>query len=248
MDPDFWRDRWQRQDIGFHQAESHDQLRRHWPALGIAPGSPVFVPLCGKSLDMVWLAGQGHRVIGAELSEIAIDDFFAERGLVPAVRNEGSFRVKTAEAYELWCGDIFDLPQGAVAGVAGVYDRAALVAFPAELQPRYAAKLKELVPPAAPILLVKVVTKDGGKPKGVAVSALYPEGKGQFGGRLILRNGLRSDVSFEEQKDGRFRSSQLLPDEEVTVTGHAEGYQEASTKVKIPEGETKEIEIVLEKK
>jgi thiopurine S-methyltransferase len=165
MDPDFWRDRWQRQDIGFHQAEIHDLMRRHWPGLGLAPGSSVFVPLCGKSLDMVWLAGQGHRVIGAELSEIAVDDFFAERSLVPSIRQEASFRVKSAEAYELWCGDIFDLPPGAVADVAGVYDRAALVAFPAELQARYAGKLKELVPPAAPILLV-TLEYEGASMKG----------------------------------------------------------------------------------
>jgi thiopurine S-methyltransferase len=154
MDPAFWRERWQKQDIGFHQPSIHDLLRKHWSRLGLAPGSPVFVPLCGKSLDMVWLAEQGHPVIGAELSEIAVDDFFAERGLVPSVRKVAGFLVKSAEAYELWCGDIFELPADAVAGIAGVYDRAALVAFPAELQERYAAKLKELVPPAAPILLV----------------------------------------------------------------------------------------------
>ena len=91
----------------------------------------MFVPLCGKSLDMVWLAQQGHRVIGAELSERAVDDFFAGQGLTPTTRTAASFTVKSAGAYELWCGDIFDLPREAVAGVAGVYDRAALIALTA---------------------------------------------------------------------------------------------------------------------
>jgi beta-lactamase regulating signal transducer with metallopeptidase domain len=105
----------------------------------------------------------------------------------------------------------------------------------------------EVIRYVAPILLVKVVAKDGYKLKNVQVSAAYPEGKNQFGGKLILKGGLNSDVSFEEQEDGRFRSSQLFPDEEVTITGHAEGYKTASQKVKLPEGTTKEITITLEK-
>ena len=130
MDPSFWHDRWENQDIGFHQADIHALLPAYWPRLELASDAPVFVPLCGKSLDMVWLAQQGHRVIGAELSQRAIDDFFAERGLAPTTRASGSFTVKSAGPYELWCGDFFDLPREAVAGVAGVYDRAALIALP----------------------------------------------------------------------------------------------------------------------
>jgi thiopurine S-methyltransferase len=112
------------------------------------------VPLCGKSLDMVWLAEQGHRVIGAELSPLAIDEFFAQRGLEPTTRTSGNFTVKSAGPFELWCGDIFELPREAVSDIAGVYDRAALVAFPSELQQRYAAALTELLAAQTPILLV----------------------------------------------------------------------------------------------
>jgi len=106
----------------------------------------------------------------------------------------------------------------------------------------------EIVRYEAPILLVKVTAKEGGKPKGAAVTALYPEEKGLQEGGFSVKNGRRSDVSFEEQEDGRFRSSQLLPDEEVTVAAHAEGYQDATAKVKLAEGATKDVEIVLEKK
>jgi thiopurine S-methyltransferase len=154
MDPTFWRERWQKQDIGFHQPAFHDLLQAHWPQLGLAQGAQVFVPLCGKSLDMVWLAEQGHRVIGAELSEIAIDDFFTERGLAPVTGTIGRFTVQSADAYEFWCGDIFELPGEAVAGAAAVYDRAALVAFPPSMQERYAGTLTALAPAGAPILLI----------------------------------------------------------------------------------------------
>lgn len=132
----------------------HDLLRKHWPSLGLAPGTDVFVPLCGKSLDMGWLADAGHRVIGAELSEIAVDEFFAERGLSPTARMLDGFTVKSAGPYELWCGDIFELPHSVVAEVGGTYDRAALIAFPPAEQAGYAERLKALLPRSAPLLLV----------------------------------------------------------------------------------------------
>ena len=154
MDPEFWIERWQKGETGFHRAVPHDQLARFWSTLGLAPGTTIFVPLCGKSLDMVWLAEVGHRVIGAELSELAVDSFFAERGLVPDVETKPGFSVKRAGPYEIWCGDIFALSPAVTAGVAAVYDRAALVAFPPAEQPRYAAKLGDLTPRAAPIALV----------------------------------------------------------------------------------------------
>ncbi len=155
MDRNFWLERWNKQEIGFHQGDFDPALTKHWPKLNVPAGARVFVPLCGKSLDMVWLAQNGHAVVGAELSERAVDDFFAERGLSPAVRREAGFTIKSAGLYEIWCGDFFELPQSAVAGVGGVYDRAALIALPADMQQRYAAKMKALLP-RAPILLVTI--------------------------------------------------------------------------------------------
>lgn len=155
MENSFWIDRWNNQEIGFHQADFDPALIKYWPQLGVQPGKRVLVPLSGKSLDMVWLADNGHSVVGAELSERAIDDFFAERGLTPQVHRQGDFTVKSSGPYEIWCGDFFALPQAAVENVAGIYDRAALVALPADLQKRYAAKLTSLLP-TAPILLVTV--------------------------------------------------------------------------------------------
>jgi RNA polymerase sigma factor (sigma-70 family) len=104
----------------------------------------------------------------------------------------------------------------------------------------------EVVRYTAPILLVKVTAKDGSKPADVGVTADYSAGNGGEG-KMILAAGRHSDVSFEKQEDGRFRSEQLLPDEEVTVTAHAAGYGATPVKVKLPEAQTKEIEIGLEK-
>ncbi|MGI9477680.1 MAG: thiopurine S-methyltransferase [Hyphomicrobiaceae bacterium] len=144
MDAEFWHERWQQSNIGFHQAETEPLLQKHWPALGVTSGAAVVVPLCGKSLDMVWLAGEGHRVIGIELSQIAIDDFFAGLGLTPEKRSEPGFTVSSAGPYELWCGDFFEMPVSRTRDVAAIYDRAALIALPPDMRKRYAGKLTEL--------------------------------------------------------------------------------------------------------
>lgn len=154
MEPDFWHDRWRTRDIGFHQDHPQPALVKHWPSLGLATTAAVFVPLAGKSIDMFWLAQQGHRVIGAELSEIAVDAFFQARGLEPVVRRTGSFTIKSAGSWELWVGDFFELRGEDLNMVSAAYDRAALVAMPPQMQQRYADKMAELMPTDSQTLLI----------------------------------------------------------------------------------------------
>jgi hypothetical protein len=103
----------------------------------------------------------------------------------------------------------------------------------------------EIIRYVAPIAIVKVTVKDGMQPAKLGVSALYK--KKSPDGRFILANGVNSDVYFQKQADGRYRTSQLLPDEDFTVTAQAEGYAPRSTTLRLPEGETREVELVLEK-
>lgn len=156
MEPEFWLKRWQTDDIGFHRDEVHPALEQLWPQVAPEADGRVFVPLCGKSRDMRWLAGRGHQIIGVELSEKAIDGFFEAEGLVPDVRHEGVFTVKTAGPYELWCGDLFELPSDTVADVAHVYDRASLIALPSEMRVKYAQYLADILPPASCGLLISL--------------------------------------------------------------------------------------------
>jgi thiopurine S-methyltransferase len=156
MDHTFWLERWQKADIGFHQAAAHDFLERHWLTIGAAAGSQVLVPLCGKSIDMVWLAEHGHSVLGTELSSIAVDQFFAERTRTPAAVTEGDFMVKRAGPYEIWCGDHLKLEAAVTRRIGGVFDRAALVAMPRVMQQAYANQLAALTPRGVAVLLVSL--------------------------------------------------------------------------------------------
>lgn len=141
MDQEFWLQRWREGRIGFHQTRVLPLLQKHWPALGLPSGSRIFVPLAGKSLDMAWLAAQGHEVLGVELSPLAVQQFFEEQGLTPRTWTSRHGTHYAAGRIELICGDAFALDAEVLAACAAVYDRAALIALPPSLRADYVAAL-----------------------------------------------------------------------------------------------------------
>ena len=154
MKPDFWHQRWQDNQIGFHQSAPTPLLLEHWPSLGVPAGAKVFVPLAGKSLDMAWFAAKGYRVLGVELSTLAIEQFFAGNGLQPGIRDSEYGRHYVAGGIELVNGDAFGLDAAALRDCAAVFDRAALIALPPELRIRYANELYAKLPPGCRGLLI----------------------------------------------------------------------------------------------
>ncbi len=174
-DAEFWNGRWARGETGWHEAE----VPAHVPALfGDLPPTRVFVPLCGKSLAMAWLAARGHEVVGVELSEQACRAFFAERGVEPAVRHDGAFLVLSAPGVTLCCGDFFALRPEHVGEVGAVYDRAALIALPRDVRARYARHMTALVRPRlfVQVLYERVPADEEGPPFSVPraeAEALY---------------------------------------------------------------------------
>jgi len=156
---EFWLERWERQETGFHQDDFNPYLRQYWQELQLARGSGVFVPLCGKSRDMLWLRDQGHRILGVELSAIAVQAFFRENGYTLHQVNRhqlagGKFEQCEADGIRILCGDFFDLGKADMEKVAAVYDRASLIALPPEMRERYVRHLVSILPPATQILLV----------------------------------------------------------------------------------------------
>jgi thiopurine S-methyltransferase len=149
-----WLQRWQDQNIGWHHVEFNSHLLNHWHALHMRRGSLVLAPLCGKSRDMVWLAEQGYRIRGVELSPLAVEGFFRENRLCPEVTSVEGFACWRAGPYELYCGDIFDLPRIDNSDVDAVYDRASLVALNPLQRSHYTKMLCELLPKKCRMLLV----------------------------------------------------------------------------------------------
>jgi thiopurine S-methyltransferase len=154
MHPDFWQQRWRDGRIGFHQERVTPLLEQHWDAIGVPAGARVFVPLAGKSLDMLWLASRGYRVLGVEVSGIAVAQFFAENGLSPAVTDTACGLHHDAGAVEIIQGDVFGLDARTLASCDAVYDRAALIALPRSMRTPYVQELHAKLPSGCRGLLV----------------------------------------------------------------------------------------------
>jgi thiopurine S-methyltransferase len=156
MEPRFWHERWAINQIGFNQSDVNPYLQRFWPELNLKPGERVLVPLCGKTIDMRWLNQQGLHVVGVELSEKAVQDFFSEGGVEPRVEVRGHFKVYSVEACEIWCGDFFALKAKDIGNCSALYDRAALIALPAEMRWRYVECLNRILPADCRGLLISL--------------------------------------------------------------------------------------------
>lgn len=165
MQSEFWHQRWQTNQIGFHLPEANPLLVKYFSALDLTPKtsqktsttqhkSPrVFLPLCGKTLDIAWLLAQGFRVTGAELSQIAINDLFKSLNLTPKITQKNQLMHYSANNLDLFVGDIFVLTADILGEVDAIYDRAALVALPEEMRKSYTKHLLALTNKAPQLLI-----------------------------------------------------------------------------------------------
>jgi thiopurine S-methyltransferase len=153
MDASFWHAKWEKSEIAFHQEEVNPLLLDHFGALSLPVGSRVFVPLCGKTRDILWLLQSGYRVVGAELSRLAVEQLFAEMELAPDVTQAGPLTRFAAEDLDIYVGDIFELSGSELGQVDAVYDRAALVALPEAMRQRYADHLAAITGRARQLLI-----------------------------------------------------------------------------------------------
>ncbi len=154
MEPRFWLQKWESGQTGFHQQAVNEALTTCWPAVEAPAGGTVLAPLCGKSLDMRWLAEQGHAIVGVELSPLACGAFFEAIDRRPRVSSAGSFRAWEAEHYRILQGDFLNATTADVGPVSAFYDRAALVAMPPDMQRGYVRRLLTLLPTGATGLVV----------------------------------------------------------------------------------------------
>jgi thiopurine S-methyltransferase len=153
MEASFWHQKWQEGDIGFHQSEANPFLIKHFEKLNLTKGGRVFLPLCGKTRDLAWLLNCGHRVVGAELSELAISELFKDLEVEQKISRVGKLTHYSAKDIDIFVGDIFDVSAEVLGPVDAVYDRAALVAMPENMRHQYTSHLMEITH-AAPQLLI----------------------------------------------------------------------------------------------
>jgi thiopurine S-methyltransferase len=154
MDHAFWHERWQQNQIGFHNKAVNSHLQSFWPILQTAQNRKVFVPLSGKTKDILWLLELGCEVVAVELSPLAVQALFAENNLQPEVFQTECFTINQIDGLRVYCGDFFQLTINELDVCNVVWDRASLVALPVNMREAYADHMQHLLNPGSQILLV----------------------------------------------------------------------------------------------
>lgn len=175
MDAAFWHQMWHSGQVGFHQSDINQFLQKEWQQLGLQGQETVLVPLCGKTLDMLWLKQLGHSVVGVELSEAALQSFLETHQLTGTPTSHPHFCGYEVAGLTLYCGDFFHLSATDCQSIGAVYDRAALIALPEAMRQDYVAHLKSILPQTQPQLLIAMEydsTRLSGPPFSVSQSEI----------------------------------------------------------------------------
>lgn len=193
MQPSFWLERWTNDQIGFHQREVNPILQAHWSAIAAFDGATVFVPLCGKSLDMLWLRDQGYGILGVEFIQKAVNDFFAENELSATVTAEPPFVRWTTEDITILAGDFFELTAEQLRDVRAVYDRASLIALPTDRRAHYVEHMSAILRPGTETLLI-TLSYPSGEMKGPPFSVSNEEVHTLYDGAFSVTSLAELDV------------------------------------------------------
>lgn len=152
-----WLARWENNKIGWHADSVNRSLIDYLELLELKPGDSVFVPLCGKSLDMIYLSEMGYLVIGVELSPVGVERFFDDNSLKYSVSEIDGFVLYQSERIKIYCGDYFTLNTKHLSNVSAVFDRASLIALELDLREKYAQHLTVIIPLDTRILLLTLI-------------------------------------------------------------------------------------------
>ena len=201
MEHTFWHDKWAQNQIGFHLPDIHPLLVRNLALLKVKEGDKIFVPLCGKTLDIGYFLQQGFSVVAVELSEIAVTELFAQLGLQAEVtpwQKDGQEigKIYQAPALKVFVGDFFALTASDLGKVAAVYDRAALIALPAPMRADYSLYMMKITAYAAQLLIT--LSYDQGRMAGPPFSVSDEEVAALYGAHYPVQKITESDIIEHE--------------------------------------------------
>ena len=195
MQINFWNQRWDENQTGFHLPFINPYIEKYWPELNIQPGTHpevnVFIPLCGKSLDISWFASRQYNVLGVECSAKAVESYFSEQNLTPSIEKSDNFNIYKHENINLLQGDFFQLTKDKLSSIDAVYDRASLVALPEEMRKQYIKLLTDALPGTVSIMLVTLEydqTRMSGPPFSVSNDEIQHHYQKHFNIELLMEH------------------------------------------------------------
>lgn len=200
----FWQQHWSDGQTAFHLDDIHPDLQVFLPVLSLELGDTVFVPLCGRTLDIGYLLNVGYNVIAIEMVEYAVQQLFNQLSIVPEVSGWKQGKCYRADHLTVYVGNYFDLSSDECAEVSAIYDRAALAAMPYKLQQRYCQHLGDITVYAKQLVIASAFdqTKMQGPP-----FTITPQHIQQYYGQHYTIELLNEIETIKEEMD--FQKQQL---------------------------------------
>ena len=217
MEPGYWQQRWREGRIGFHEGKPNPHLVQHAAVLAIAPERRrVLVPLCGKTVDLAYLAGLGAEVVGVEIVDAAARAFFDEQQIPVARTVDGPLVRYEGAGVEIVVGDFFDLGPEDIGLFDAYYDRASLVALPREMRAAYVRTMQRVTPKARGLVVsFEHDVGDGEPPFSITradLEGLFPERTFAF---------LRKRSTFDPSGNMAKRGATFVEETAYAVTTNA---------------------------
>ena len=203
MEISYWQSRWEKDNTGWHMNRVYPPLPEIWSHLSLEEGCRVLVPLCGKSLDMKWLADRGCRVTGVEVSQKALQEYMNLYRQSFSEHSSHGFTIYRSNNIELWEGDFLKFPPGEIPTPHLIYDKAALVALPPEMREEYGKKVRDIASGRS-VLLVQTFEYPQQEMNGPPFSVDKQEIKRLFGDEFTLEL-LHEESRLEEMEKFRRR-------------------------------------------
>lgn len=201
MEKSFWEQAWEEGRTRFHKDKPHRHLVEYHHL--IEKHEKVFVPLAGKTLDMLYLKEKGQHVTAVELSQIAIDGFIKDNQLSPKVTQKGAHTIYSIPGLDLYHGDFFEMPEDVLKDIGAIYDRAALIALPPKMRERYTSFIQEKMPKLKDMLLL-ALEYDQSKAEGPPFSVEHQEIKDLYSKNFKLQELLREETQdFNPRFEGK---------------------------------------------
>jgi thiopurine S-methyltransferase len=200
----FWHEKWEKGELDFHRPDVHPLLTQFWSRVVTQHDGNVFVPLCGKTLDMGYLHSMGHTVTGVEIDERAVKAVFEDQRLEPEITEWRGGQLWQARGLHVYQGDFFQLQAADLGQVDAVYDRAALVALPPPMRALYATRLAALTGKAPQLLIT--FEYDTNQMDGPPFSVTAEEVEQRYGERFHIEELSREDII---EKSERFKEQGL---------------------------------------
>ncbi len=199
MEHKFWQERWETKNIGFNQPEPNKFLREYGLKL-FGENKNVFVPLCGKSVDMLWFYENSFNVLGCELVGTACCEFFTENNIKCTTNPYDNFIAHTSEDNKITIleGDLFRITQEIIAeyNINAIYDRASLVALPKDMRKKYAEHIKNITKNRS--IKYFLIVFEFGSPSGPPFSVPYEEIKELYSSDFAIKKIDEDVVKFKE--------------------------------------------------